>query len=244
MSILSTSNLDQFKYHKRNRKVNKSQVKKLAESITKEGQLVPIIVSKGNVVLDGQHRLQAIQLINKTAESPLKIKYVQKKMAIQQVAAMNAHQLQWRINDWINYYAEGGNENYIALRDAAEKYKPLKLSALAGFLNPTASTHSTYLTRGEYVYEMTDTKEFILDKLVALSKINAAFSQKCVLVAIIHLMRQKMFDPQRLFHAIERNFESVLVQSGTSNWAKHLLYWYNKGLRHGRLNPNDLPRSH
>ena len=244
MSTLSTTNLDQFKFHKRNRKVNKSQVKKLAASIEKNGQLVPIIVGQNNVVLDGQHRLNAIKLINKTAEKPMRIKYIRKSMSMTHVAEINAHQLQWRIVDWIHYYAEAGNENYLALQYAAEYYKPLKLSALAAFLNPGGHAHSSYLTSGEYVYEINPAKEYILDKLVALSKINAVFAQKSVLVAIMWLMRQENFDAQRLFHALERNFESVLVQSGTGNWARHMLYWYNKGLRHGRLNVNDLPRHH
>ena len=125
-------------------------------------------------------------------------------------------------------------------------YKPLKLSSLASFLhvNDSGATHTSVIRKGEFRYEMTDDKQYILEKLVAISKLKPMFSMKCVLVAIMWLQRDPNFNAKRLFHALERNFESILPQAGTGNWARHMLYWYNKGLRGGKLNVNDLPRHH
>jgi len=91
---------------------------------------------------------------------------------------------------------------------------------------------------------MTEEKSYILDKIVSLSKIRPMFSMKSVLIGIMWLQRDPNFDATRLFYALERNFESILQQSGTGNWARHMLYWYNKGLRSAKLNVNDLPRHH
>ena len=159
---------------------------------------------------------------------------------------MNANQRQWRIQDWIHYYAESGNEDYANLQAYAEAYKPLKLSALASFLheNNAASSHTIVIRNGEFKFELTDEKKYILDKMLALSKIRDMFCQKSVLIGIMWLQRDSNFDAQRLFYALERNFESILQQSGTGNWARHMLYWYNKGLRSAKLNVNDLPRHH
>jgi len=244
MSVKTTTNLDQFTFHERNRRVNRSAVKKLAESIMRVGLKTPITVTTGNVILDGQHRLEAIRLINKTASSPQKISYIKKNMSIEDIAEMNAHQVQWRMNDWIHFYATGGNENYIKLQEAAEQFKPHKLTSICAFLSPAEGAHTSIITSGSYVFEMTQEKKDILTKLKEYSKLNPAFVSKAVLLAIIDLRRLEGFSIDRLFHAIELNFESIITQSGRGNWSRHFVRFYNKGLRSGKLSTDDLPSSH
>tara|TARA_R110002153_G_scaffold2986_1_gene14125 strand:- start:717 stop:1457 length:741 start_codon:yes stop_codon:yes gene_type:complete len=246
MKIQTTTNLDQFQFDPRNRLVIQSFVKLLVESLKEHGQLMPIIVNKDMVVADGQHRLEALRALNQTADIPVEVKYIKRDIPFHIVPEMNANQRQWRIQDWIHYYAESGNEDYANLQAYAEAYKPLKLSALASFLheNNAASSHTIVIRNGEFKFELTDEKKYILDKMLALSKIRDMFCQKSVLIGIMWLQRDSNFDAQRLFYALERNFESILQQSGTGNWARHMLYWYNKGLRSAKLNVNDLPRHH
>lgn len=244
MSIKHTTNLDQFTFHERNRRVNRSAVKKLAESIKRAGQKVPITVSSRNVILDGQHRVEAIRLINSTAETPVKLAYIKKNMSIADIAEMNAHQVQWRMNDWINFYATGGNENYRALQEAAEEFKPHKLTSICAFLSPAEGAHTSVITSGNYIFEMTDEKRDILNKLKDYGRLNPAFVSKAVLLAIIDMRRLEGFSIDRLFHAIELNFESIITQSGRGNWSRHFVRFYNKGLRSGKLNTDDLPSSH
>jgi len=244
MSIKHTTNLDQFKFHERNRRVNRSAVKKLAESIKRVGLKVPITVNSRNIILDGQHRVEAIRLLNSTATTPYKVSYVKKNMSIADIAEMNAHQIQWRMNDWIHFYATGGNENYIKLQEAAEQFKPHKLTSICAFLSPAEGAHTSIITSGSYVFEMTQEKKDILTKLREYSKLNPAFVSKAVLLAIIDLRRLEGFSIDRLFHAIELNFESIITQSGRGNWSRHFVRFYNKGLRSGKLSTDDLPSSH
>jgi len=244
MSIKHTTNLDQFKFHERNRRVNRSAVKKLAESIKRVGLKVPITVNSRNIILDGQHRVEAIRLLNSTATTPYKVSYVKKNMSIADIAEMNAHQIQWRMNDWIHFYATGGNENYIKLQEAAEQFKPHKLTSICAFLSPAEGAHTSIITSGSYVFEMTQEKKDILTKLKEYSKLNPAFVSKAVLLAIIDLRRLEGFSIDRLFHAIELNFESIITQSGRGNWSRHFVRFYNKGLRSGKLSTDDLPSSH
>ena len=246
MKIQATTNLDQFQFDPRNRQLLQSFVKELASSIKEHGQLQPIIVNKDMMVADGQHRLEALRAINQTADTPVEVKYIKRDIPFHIVPEMNANQRQWRIQDWIHYYAQCGNENYVKLQQYSEEYKPLKLSALAGFLhkNAAASTHTGVIKNGDFVLDMTQEKSYILDKIMSLSKIRPMLSMKSVLIGIMWLQRDPNFNAERLFYALERNFESILQQSGTGNWARHMLYWYNKGLRSAKLNVNDLPRHH
>jgi hypothetical protein len=244
MSIKHTTNLDQFKFHERNRRVNRSAVKKLAESIKRVGLKVPITVNSRNIILDGQHRVEAIRLLNSTATTPYKVSYVKKNMSIADIAEMNAHQIQWRMNDWIHFYATGGNENYIKLQEAAEQFKPHKLTSICAFLSPAEGAHTSIITSGSYVFEMTQEKKDILTKLKEYGKLNPAFVSKAVLLSIIDLRRLEGFSIDRLFHAIELNFESIITQSGRGNWSRHFVRFYNKGLRSGKLSTDDLPSSH
>ena len=244
MSIKHTTNLDQFKFHERNRRVNRSAVKKLAASIKRVGLKVPITVNSRNIILDGQHRVEAIRLLNKTAKTPYKVSYVKKNMSIADIAEMNAHQIQWRMNDWIHFYATGGNENYIKLQEAAEEFKPHKLTSICAFLSPAEGAHTNVITSGSYIFEMSQEKKDILNKLKEYGKLNPAFVSKAVLLAIIDLRRLEGFSIDRLFHAIELNFESIITQSGRGNWSRHFVRFYNKGLRSGKLSTDDLPSSH
>lgn len=244
MSIKHTTNLDQFKFHERNRRVNRSAVKKLAASIKRVGLKVPITVNSRNIILDGQHRVEAIRLLNKTASTPYKVSYVKKNMSIADIAEMNAHQIQWRMTDWIHFYATGGNENYIKLQEAAEEFKPHKLTSICAFLSPAEGGHTSVITSGSYIFEMSQEKKDILNKLKEYGKLNPAFVSKAVLLSIIDLRKLEGFSIDRLFHAIELNFESIITQSGRGNWSRHFVRFYNKGLRSGKLSTDDLPSSH
>lgn len=54
----STTNFGFFEY---NRELDNNNINKLMESIKERGQLVPIMVTKDNYIIDGQHRYIALQ---------------------------------------------------------------------------------------------------------------------------------------------------------------------------------------
>jgi len=60
VSVKFTQNLGMFKLHNVNREVDSPRVKRITESMKKDGlKLVPIIVNSNFVVVDGQHRVTA-----------------------------------------------------------------------------------------------------------------------------------------------------------------------------------------
>jgi len=60
VQVKFTQNLGMFKLHNVNREVDTPRVKRITDSMKKDGlKLVPIIVNSNYVVVDGQHRLTA-----------------------------------------------------------------------------------------------------------------------------------------------------------------------------------------
>ena len=244
MTVKHTTNLDQFTYHTMNRKVNRSHVKKLAESIKNIGLKTPIVVTNANVIIDGQHRYEAVKLLLGAGEK-IKLPYIKKNLSISDIAEINSNQLRWTGTDWIQYHAKLGNPNYLSLLEKREEYPAIKVSALAPLLHGGNNLTTQALNRGDFIYDLTDQKEYILREVSSMIPERKEFGMKSFLLAIVWLMRSPDFMSKRLFAKLSANLHSVRHQSGTGNWAQHLLYWYNKGLSaKKKLVIDDLPRHH
>lgn len=126
MKILETKDYQRFSLITGNRPVNNTHVKKIKESINYNGYLpVAAIVNETNQVIDGQHRLQAV------SELGLPYYYtVVKGASVAEAQSLNKTQRQWSIQDYINSYANSGNENYIDLRADMDKWKVSYITAI------------------------------------------------------------------------------------------------------------------
>lgn len=244
LNISTTSKLDKFQFHDLNRDINRNHVTRLAESIRKQGIRQPIVVDTHGYVIDGQHRVLAARSLNAEGET-VKVPYITKTYTPDIIAEMNSLQLAWTTRDWVHYHAKCGNENYEQLLEIYSVFNRMKLSSLACFLHTGYSQlHTNEVKKGNFKYEMTEDKLYILEATDDLIKYDKGFATKAFLMAVMVLCRMDNFNVRRLFEKLSANLSSVRIQSGNSNWAHHLVYWYNKGLRHGRLSTNDLPRSH
>jgi hypothetical protein len=158
---------------------------------------------------------------------------------------MNGYQLKWTLNNWIQYYAQQGNENYIFLLNAKKSYPSLTLSGIIPWLSESGNpVHSSVIRNGEFKAGSSPTATFVLNQIERLASYDPCYAKKSFAVAISRLNRVEGFDNKRLFAKLTANLASIVPQSGTGNWVHHLAYWYNKGLRVGRITANDLPRHH
>jgi hypothetical protein len=100
-----TKDYQKFKFLDENRKINESNVKAIMESIKKHGFIrgKSIIVTMDYEIVDGQHRFEALKRLNETIE--YEIIGGTRQEAIEKVMALNSHQSNWRINDFIESYA-------------------------------------------------------------------------------------------------------------------------------------------
>ena len=96
-----------FKKLKDNRKVTKGRVDKLVQSLSEKEIMNPIVVNDKMEIIDGQGRFEA----KKRLGTP--IRYVIEPNAdIEDCRRMNRFNSKWCFDDYVESYAEEGNENY------------------------------------------------------------------------------------------------------------------------------------
>ncbi len=114
----TTQDFRKFNLLSFNRNLNRNHINKIKELITKNGYLegFPIIVDENYNIIDGQHRFVACK------EMGVAFNYViQKDFKNEMLISLNTSQRNWSFEDYINYYANQGNQNYISLKDFSKK---------------------------------------------------------------------------------------------------------------------------
>lgn len=108
-NVYKTDNYKKFKKMLDNREVSKQRITSIIRSIEAVGYIPsPIIVNEKFEVIDGQGRLAAAE------QKKLPVYYVMVKgIGIDECRAMNLHQSNWTVKDFIHSYAASGNQNYI-----------------------------------------------------------------------------------------------------------------------------------
>lgn len=119
IEIYKTNNYEIFKRLKGNRDITNKRIAIIKKSIESIGYISnPIIVNQNMEVIDGQGRLEALMQLE------LEIEYrVINGIGIDECRAMNLKPTSWTMNDFIESYAEYGNESYIRLKELNDKYK-------------------------------------------------------------------------------------------------------------------------
>lgn len=107
--VYETDNYSVFKKLRGNRKMINSP--KLKKDLLENGQQSPIIVNENMEVLDGQHRLKELEDLG------LPVQFIIREDTSKiSVISINNTQRNWKDEDYLNFYADNGNPNYIDLR--------------------------------------------------------------------------------------------------------------------------------
>lgn len=116
LNVYESYDYSQFKKLIGNRNVE--NVQKIVESVNNVGRLnIPIIVNEKLEIIDGQNRFDAWKQLG------LSILYIIcDGYSIKECIKMNSTSSNWRLEDYINCYAEHGFKDYIALRKFENKY--------------------------------------------------------------------------------------------------------------------------
>ena len=123
--IYSTTNYDQFKYLSGNRKDAERRARKLLLSIKEYGMLVPAIVNERMEIVDGQARVLACKM----AEKPFLYKVVP-GAGQEECREINNGQDAWRLYDWVDFYADKGNQSYKYLLALSHQFNGFSISIL------------------------------------------------------------------------------------------------------------------
>lgn len=128
--IYSSTDYDKFIFRKDNRKVDFKMVYKLAQSISRYGNLVIAGTINGkNEIIDGQCRLMALKYIAET-EGIFHPFYfnIQKNYGAKEMIAMNTTGSNWNKPDHLHHFTENDNENYIMFDKFLNDFPWLNLS--------------------------------------------------------------------------------------------------------------------
>ena len=122
-----STDLGLFKTLKGNREVRIPHVKKLKEFIQRDPSALrynPILVNSKMEVIDGQHRLATVGMINEEYTVQLPVYYIIKPDAkLKTAIAINSSAKPWTPNDYAESYANQGNEHYQIYIDFIKQYK-------------------------------------------------------------------------------------------------------------------------
>jgi len=148
--IFFTENYDDLKILAHNRTIDQGHVKNLAKSISKRNLLKdnPIIVDKEHNILDGQHRYFACRVLGigffyKIAE----------EMTEEDISILNADQKNWKIEDYMNFYIQKGNINYIQFKEFMTSSGILMQPTLVlNLLDDNSVQKNKRFHRGEFIF--------------------------------------------------------------------------------------------
>ena len=125
-AIYRTEDYGKFKRLDGNRKVPETRVRKIIDSIKSVGYVhSPILINDRYEVIDGQGRLEALKRLGLPVEY-----FIQEGIGIEECIALNIYQTNWSIEDYVDSYAETGNNSYIYFQQLMKAYKEMNIRCL------------------------------------------------------------------------------------------------------------------
>ena len=149
--VYQTSDYSVFKRIAGNRPVDTRRKNRLRQSIQEFGYILnPIVVNENMEVIDGQGRLAALK------ELSLPVPYIIAEGAgSKECMAMNINMSNWRVKDYVNSYAELGNENYIRFKKFMEDHNDLTVDEAFGIITNRIITNgygSIAIKEGDLIF--------------------------------------------------------------------------------------------
>lgn len=125
MVLHETKQYSTFKFFSHNREIKSKNVEALRKNIEEMGLICPIIVTKDLHIIDGQHRLKALQELNMVVDY-----VVNNNLTSKSIIEANNTQKGWAITDFIHSFAKKGDADYLRLLDLIAEYNQFGISAV------------------------------------------------------------------------------------------------------------------
>lgn len=135
-----------------NRDIVARNVAKKKELIDKHGfkTVNPIIVDVDGAIIDGQHRKEA----SKELDVPFKFMVdTDSKDPLQTAIVFNTSTMNWSIKNFIDAYAQNGNDNYVKLLNLQEELQLDMVKTLIIYNGSMGSPFYKNLREGSFVYK-------------------------------------------------------------------------------------------
>lgn len=242
-TLLTTTNYNMFRLADYNRNVEPQHVQQLINE-AKAGHkfLQPVIVNEKMEVIDGQHRLKAIQELKQPVEYIIK-----PGTGKDDVISMNNTQKSWSPKAWIQSYANAGNRNYQALLQEVDKPRKLTVSPnlLAKlFADPYATANqdkpSVRTGKFKFDYQNAPHAEKVVNDAISLTEEYRRGHYGTLLRSILEslwiLESKDKFDFDYLFKKMtEDEFDNAAQKENPRDAVLSLLKVYNRRNRKGQI---------
>ena len=122
-SVRLTKDWGKLKFLEDNRDTDDGDVKRLAESIKKNGQLQPIVINEKWEICEGQHRVKACILLD------IPVLYIISDGAsIQDTILMNNNQKSWKNRDYLKCFSHKNHKNHQEYRKVKKFFDDYSLN--------------------------------------------------------------------------------------------------------------------
>jgi hypothetical protein len=132
VKIEYTYDYDKFKLIGINRRVDKKHVVSISEAILIRNllHLFPLVINKKWEVMDGQHRLSAVKIIESAKLLQLPIYYIMDlNITMDDISLLNSNKINWRNLDYLNYFAGKKVKDYVDTLEFMKQHPNVNFSA-------------------------------------------------------------------------------------------------------------------
>lgn len=224
----STNDYSKFRKLLGNRDVTEQRINAITDSIRKHGYIKnPIVVNEKFEIIDGQGRFSALQRMG------LPIDYILvPNLGIEDCIAMNIKMRNWNTRDYIDSYANRGNEDYIVLRDLLEEFPSIEASATSGMAmgNLTTGNAIIKVQEGNFSIQNTDIDLLrqTLSFIVRVQKQTGDIKGKNKYFALAFCYRFPNCDTKHLEKVVIENHRNIAIPSKTVDVAREIQIAYNR----------------
>lgn len=199
-ALYQTTDHKKFKTIAGNRYEDKKHTRQLIKKIKKEGNLTqyfPIIVNEKMEVIDGLHRLRALEQLKQPVFYEIK-----EGLNVQSVISLNTGHKNWTWYDYAVSWMERGNKNYAQLLELYDMFKE-RFSTLMVFAtgNENSSKNSGTFHDGDFVMRDFDTARRLLLQYQELTDASG-YNNRNMATAAYKYMRTLKYDHQRMIQKL------------------------------------------
>jgi ParB-like nuclease domain len=234
--IIETKDYNIFKISILNRPIEPSNLKKIIASLEANNLLEfdPIIVNSEMEVIDGQHRLAAAKHLG------ISVWYtINDKSQDEDIILLNAAKKSWHIEDYVNFYAKKGNEDYIKLLEFCKKHQlTASKCAKSFFTHMNGSPQVIDLKNGKFRFPSQEQIITIEETIASINIVKETIERYCFnrkslvkssyfLRALSMLFHAHEFDSAVFLRKVALKADSLHICGSAGSYYKMFLDIYN-----------------
>ena len=238
-NVRLTKDWERLNFLEDNRDTDDGDVKRLAESIKKNGQLQPIVINEKWQICEGQHRVRACMLLD------IPVLYIISDGAtIQHTILMNNNQKSWKNRDYLKCFSHKNHKNHQEYRKVKKFFDDYNLNfsvsinLLSGnFVYHGGGNSNKAFKEGKFKIKNLHAAEKYggqLKKLKAKTPLLVSNGKFCM----AWVKTQNMISPDSIgswnvmtaVKQVSKNIDMFKTCNNQESWDLQLVEAYNKGL--------------